>query len=167
MFRAVFRTLFFVVLFVGVYSHASEWRYSIGAGMRNQTPVVLIGGVGYSNLMLYVQGMGFHNGPNDYWCGIRGSALWTFFKDFPFNLDAGVGVGYEYAESPNKMHQALNKANSAMYALPYNYKEIADVSIELWTHLYGLYTQISIPVNRYREHDTKKLLWGAGYIYEF
>ena len=84
MFRAVFRTLFFVVLFVTVISHASEWRFSIGAGLRNQTPVVLIGGVGYSNLMLYVQGMGFHNGPNDYWCGVRGSLLWTFFKDFPF-----------------------------------------------------------------------------------
>ena len=167
MFRAVFRTLFFVVLFVTVISHASEWRFSIGAGLRNQTPVVLIGVVGYSNLMLYVEGMGFHSGPNDYWCGVRGSLLWTFFKDFPFHMDAGVSGGYEYAESPNEMHRALNKANNAMYALPYNYKETADISIELWTHFYGLYTQISVPVNRYREHDTKKLLWGAGYMYEF
>ena len=167
MFRAVFRSLFFVALFAAVFSHANDWRFSAGIGARNQTPLVAIAGVAYKNIQFYGQGMGYHNGPNDYWCGFRGSLLWTFFKDFPFNLDAGIGGGYEYAEAPNKMHQALNAANGGMYVLPYNYKEVADVSMELWVHLYGLYTQISVPINRYREHDVKKLLWGAGYMFEF
>jgi hypothetical protein len=79
----------------------------------------------------------------------------------------GIGGGYEFAEAPNKMHQALNRANGAMYVYPYNYKEIGDISIELWTHLYGFYTQISVPAYRYKKHDAPKILWGAGYMVEF
>ena len=85
----------------------------------------------------------------------------------PFHFDTGLGLGYEYAEAPNKLHQEINKANEGRYTFPYNYKETADLSLELWAHLYGLYTQISVPINRYREHDVKKLLWGAGYMFEF
>ena len=172
MFRAFLRSMLFVVLFA-VGSEANSWlklddlRFNLGAGIRNQTPVVAIGGIGYKNTILRVQGMGFYNGPSDFWCGVRGSLLWTFFKDYPLNLDAGIGGGYEFAEAPNEMHKAINSANNALAVVPYNFKEIADISIELWTHLYGFYTQISVPAQKFREHDVKKLLWGAGYIYEF
>ena len=167
MFRTIFRPLFFVVLFVAVFSHAGDWRFSAGAGLRNQTPVVLIGGVGYNNLMVYLQGMGMSKGENHFWCGYRGSLLWTFFKELPFHFDTGLGLGYEYAEAPNKLHQEINKANEGRYTFPYNYKETADLSLELWAHLYGLYTQISVPMKKFAEHDAHKIFWGAGYIYEF
>ena len=160
-----FCTLLFVILFA-VCSHASDWRFNAGFGIRNQTPIVAMAGIGYKELIFRAQGMGYLHNKNDFWCGIRGSLLWTFFKDNPFNLDAGIGGGYEYARAPNEMHKAVNKANG--YAVfPHNYKEIGDISIELWTRLYGFYTQISVPTKKFLEHDTKKLLWGAGYIYEF
>jgi hypothetical protein len=167
MFRPVFRTLFFLVLFAATYGHSSNWRFNAGLGARNLTPIVFVGGIGYKDAVLRVQGMGVHNGPSDYWCGVRGSLLWTFFRELPFNFDAGIGGGYEFAEAPNKLHKAFNKANDAMLVLPYNYKEIGDISIELWTHLYGFYTQISVPAYQFIEHDPPKLLWGAGYMVDF
>jgi hypothetical protein len=174
MFRTIFHKAFLIaILAFAVCSHASDWlsldnfRFNLGAGIRNQTPVVAIGGIGFMNVQFNVQGMGFHNGPNDFWCGIRGSLLWRFYKDQPFHIDAGIGGGYEYAEAPNEMHRELNKANEIKTVVPYNFQEVGDISIELWTHLYGIYTQISIPVKRYKEHDVKKLLWGAGYMFEF
>lgn len=148
-------------------STASPWRFNAGLGSRNQSPVVLIGGVGYKDMIFRFQGMGIHNGPNDYWCAFRGSLLWTFFTDLPFNFDVGAGGGYEYAEAPNGMHQALNHANGGMFLYPYNFKENLDISLEIWAHLYGLYTQISVPAYRFKEHDAKNILWGAGYILEF
>lgn len=167
MFYARF-SLFAIVLFFAVISgHASPWHFSAGLGSRNQTPAVIVSGIGYNGFQLYVQGMGMHQGPNDYWCGVRGSLLRSFFADLPFRLDVGIGGGYEYAEAPNKMHQAINEANEAMYLFPYNYKETGDISLEWWSHLYGFYTQISIPIYRFREHDSKKILWGAGYMVEF
>jgi hypothetical protein len=65
------------------------------------------------------------------------------------------------------MHKAFNEANKPLYLIPYNYKEEADISLELWTHLYGFYTQISVPAYRFIDHDAKRLLWGAGYMVEF
>ncbi|MDD5942409.1 hypothetical protein [Fibrobacter sp.] len=161
-----------IFLFAVVFCHAGDrerqehFRFNLGVGIRNQTPVVAIGGMGYDNVILRVQGMGWHQGPNDFWCGFRGSLLYTFFRDLLFNFDVGIGGGYEFAEAPNKMHQAFNKANNAMLLRPYNYKEEADISLELWTHLYGFYTQISVPAYRFIEHDPPKLLWGAGYMVE-
>ena len=169
-----FKTFALAVFFTAMCCHANNWkfdfkdlRFNIGAGIRNQTPIVAIGGIGYKDVILRVQGMGFHNGPNDYWCGIRGSLLWTFFRDLPFHFDTGIGGGYEFAEAPNKMHQALNKVNEKLLTYPYNYKEVGDISLELWTHLYGVYTQITVPAYRFLDHDAKRILWGAGYILEF
>lgn len=142
-------------------------RFEAGLGSRNQTPIVLITGISYQNLTARFQGFGIHNGPNDFWCGYRGSLLWTFFYDKPFNVDVGVGGGYEFAEAPNKMHKAINEANKAMYLRPYNYKEILDASLEIWTHVYGIYTQISVPVYRFKKHDAPTILWGAGYTISF
>lgn len=160
-----FCTLLFISLFT-VCSHASDWRFNAGLGIRNQTPVVAIAGIGYKEIVFRAQGMGYIHNKNDYWCGIRGSLLWTFFYGSPFNLDAGLGGGYEYARAPNEMHKEINKANGPiLYA--HNYKEIGDISMELWVRLYGFYTQISVPAQKFIEHDTKKLLWGAGYMFEF
>ena len=111
--------------------------------------------------------MGMHYGPRDFWCGIRGSFLWKFFKDQPFNLSVGVGSGYEYAQAPNDMHKALNDANNAPYLYAYNYKENLDISGEVWASMYGFYTQISIPFYKFKDHDTPFILWGAGYIFQF
>lgn len=168
-----FRLPILIFLFAAVFCHADDWyslshfRFNLGAGIRNQTPVVAIGGIGYEAVILRVQGMGWHQGPNEFWCGVRGSLLYTFFRDLPFNFDAGVSGGYEFAETPNKMHKAFNEANKPLYLIPYKYKEEADISLELWTHLYGFYTQISVPAYRFIEHDAKRLLWGAGYMMEF
>jgi hypothetical protein len=155
------------VFFAATYSFASDWRFNAGLGIRNQTPVVAIAGFGYKDAILRVQGMGFYKEEHEFWCGIRGSLLWTFFRELPFNFDAGIGGGYEYARAPNKIQQALNKANEGVYMLGHNYKEIADISIELWTHLYGFYTQISVPAIWIQEYDAPKIMWSTGYIYEF
>lgn len=172
--RASFPNLSILLfLFAAVFCHADDWyslshfRFNLGAGIRNQTPIVAIGGIGYEDVIFRVQGMGWHQGPNEFWCGVRGSLLYTFFRDLPFNFDAGIGGGYEFAETPNKMHKAFNEANKPLYLIPYNYKEEADISLELWAHLYGFYTQISVPAYRFIEHDAKRLLWGAGYMVEF
>ena len=161
------RLLIVAALAFAVSAHADDWRFNLGAGIRNQTPVVAVGAIGYKEVILRVQGMGYIHTKREFWSCIRGSLLWTFFKDYPFNIDAGVGGGYEYARAPNRMHQTLNRLNEDWYILPYNYKEVGDVSLELWTHLYGIYTQISVPVKWIAEHDAPKLLWGAGYMFEF
>lgn len=146
---------------------ASDLKFIVGAGSRNQTPIVFLTGISYKRANFIVQGMGVHNRVNDYWCAFRTSLLLKFFNDLPFNFDTGIGVGYEYAEAPNNMHKALNKANSGRYLYPYNYKENMDISLEIWTHLYGFYTQIGVPIHQFKKHDTKNVLWGAGYLVEF
>ena len=166
-FLGVLATTALSIALFSSHCHANHWRLDAGLGSRAQAPIVLIGGVGYKSAVIRAQGMGIHNGPNDFWCSFRGSLLWTFFRDLPFNFDVGVGGGYEYAEAPNKMHQALNNANKGKYLYPYNYKEIADVSLEIWTHLYRLYTQISVPAYQFKEHDSNSILWGVGYMVEF
>lgn len=156
-----------LVISFTVSSHAGDWRFGFGAGIRNTTPVVLVGSVGYKDLTVKIQGLGYQSGPNDFWCGIRGSLLWTFFRDLPFNFDAGIGSGYDFAKAPNKIHQAFNDANNGHYLYGYNYKENLDVSLELWTHVYGFYTQISVPAYQFLDHDAPNILWGAGYMVEF
>jgi len=159
--------LLFALLVGAETCFAANWRFDIGMGSRNQAPLILIGGLGYKDVAFRIQGMGYQKGSNDYWCSMRGSLLWTFFTDLPFHFDVGLGGGYEYAEAPNKMHQALNHANGGTYLYPYNYKEALDLSLEIWTHLYGFYTQISVPAYHFREHDSQNILWGAGYMVEF
>lgn len=146
----------------------SPWNFEVGIGTRSLTPIVLLGGFSYNNLNFRLQGLGFHNGPRDYWCGVRGSLLWTLFNNSPFQISLGLGSGYEYAQAPNDMHKALNEANHAKYVYTYNYKENFDVSAEAWTNIYGIYTQISIPLYRFRTHDVSNYpKWSAGYIFKF
>lgn len=156
-----------LVISFTVSSHAGDWRFGFGAGIRNTTPMVLVGSIGYKDLSIKLQGLGYQSGPNDFWCGIRGSLLWTFFGNLPFNFDVGVGGGYDFAKAPNKIHQAFNDANNGHYLYGYNYKENLDVSLELWTHVYGFYTQISVPAYQFLDHDAPNILWGTGYMIEF
>lgn len=162
--KALFLAL---VICITTISQANDWRFGIGAGIRNTTPVVLVGNIGYKDFSFKIQGLGAQGGPNDFWCGFRGSLLWTFFKDLPFNFDVGFGAGYDFAKAPNKMHQAFNDANKGHYLYGYNYKENLDISLELWTHIYGFYTQISVPAYQFLDHDAPRILWGGGYMVEF
>lgn len=157
-----------VLLFASVANGAEKpWHFEAGVGVRNLTPMVLVGGVSYDKWTVRVQGLGFHNDDRDFWCGFRSSFLMTFFRNSPFHISLGIGAGYEYAQAPNNMHQALNQANNAPYLYPYNNREMFDVSGEIWTYLRGLYTQISIPVYYFMEHNAPRLSWGMGYMYNF
>lgn len=138
-------------------------RFTAGASIGKMTPVMAVMGVGYENVILYVEGMGVHKGDNDFWCGWRGDLAWTFFLKSPFNLDLGVSGGYEYARAPNKIFQALNKSNDAYLVFPYNYRESAELSLELRAHLYGFYSQIAYPVYHFLKHDEPKFIWRMGY----
>jgi hypothetical protein len=138
-------------------------RFTAGASIGKMTPVMAVMGVGYENVILYVEGMGVHKGDNDFWCGWRGDLAWTFFLKSPFNLDLGVSGGYEYARAPNKIFQALNKSNDAYLVFPYNYRESAEFSLELRAHLYGFYSQIAYPVYHFLKHDEPKFIWRMGY----
>lgn len=150
-----------------LYANESPWKFEAGLGTRNHTPLVIIGGFSYNSVNFRLQGLGAHNGSRDFWCGIRGSLLWTFFQGSPLKVSVGMGGGYEYAQAPNDMHKAINDANNALYLHPYNYKENADISGEIWTSVYGFYTQISVPIYRFADHDVSKVLWGAGYLVQF
>ena len=145
----------------------SPWRFQAGVSAGRLTPVMVEAGIGYKAALLHVAGLGFHHGPNDFWCGVRGGIDWTFFRRLPFSIDGGIGGGYEFAAAPNKMHQAVNKANDAKYLYPYNYKESLDISAEVRFHLFGLFTQIDIPLHSFMKHDAPKYLWRAGYLVEF
>ena len=149
-------------------AHAeSPWRFQAGVSAGRLTPVMIETGIGYKAALLHVGGFGFHNDANDFWCGVRGGLDWTFLRHLPFHIDAGIGAGYEYAQAPNKMHQAVNKANKAKYLYPYNYKESLDVSAEMRIHLFGFFTQIDIALYKFNEHDAPDMLWRIGYMVEF
>ena len=145
----------------------SPWKFEAGISAGSLTPVMVEAGIGYKAALLHVGGFGFHKGANDFWCGVRGGLDWTFFRKLPFHIDAGFGAGYEYAQAPNKIHQAVNKANDAKYLYPYNYKESLDISSEVRVHLLGFFTQIDIPLHNFMDHDAPKWLWRAGYLVEF
>lgn len=145
----------------------SPWRFSTGVSVGNPTPMALVAGIGYKSVLVHVEGLGAHNGPNDFWCGIRGGLDWTFFWRHPFSIDAGFSGGYEYAEAPNKMHQAVNDANGAIILYPYNYVEVLDVSAEIRVHLFGFFTQIAYPIHYFMNHDEPDILWRIGYLVEF
>lgn len=146
--------------------NANEWRIQIGASAGAPTPLALVAGLGYKSLIFRMQGMYFPKGENDYWCNVRGSLSWTFFRHLPYNIDLGIASGYAFAESPNGIHEALNKANGKKIVFPYNYEETLDISPEITIHLYGIYTQIAIPVHFFMGNEKPSIMWRAGYIFE-
>lgn len=145
----------------------SPWRFQAGVSAGRLAPVMLDAGIGYKAALLHVDGFGFYKGENDFWCGIRGGIDWTFFRRLPFSIDGGIGGGYEFAAAPNKMHQAVNKATGERHLYPYNFKESLDVSAEVRIHLFGLFTQIEIPLHNFMDHDAPSYLWRIGYLVEF
>lgn len=153
--------------FAGQDGGNSPWHFGAGVSAGRLTPVMLEGELGYKAATLHVAGFGVHNGPNDFWCGMRGSIGWTFLRDFPFHVFMGVGGGYEFAEAPNEMHSAVNHANNAMYLYPYNYKELLDITADLRINLFGVFSQISFPAYRFRNHDAPDFSWRVGYLMEF
>ena len=112
-------------------------------------------------------GGGFRFGPDDFWTGFRGSVAWKFFRELPFSLDLGLGGGYAFAKAPNEIHKALNRANGKRYVRSYNYKESLDISAEVRANIYGVFTQIGIPVHYFMKHDEPTVLWQVGYTYKF
>jgi hypothetical protein len=157
-----------VIALGAVTAHAdSPWRFQAGVSAGKLTPIMLETAVGYKAALLHVGGFGFHQGPNEFWCGARGGIDWTFLRKLPFSIDGGISFGYEFAEAPNKMHQAVNNANDAMYLYPYNYKETLDISAEVRFHLFGFFTQMDIPIYNFMEHDLPRYFWRIGYLVEF
>lgn len=142
-------------------------RFQVGFSAGDPGPLAAVVGIGYKAPVFRIQGMAWQNGEEDFWCNLRGSLAWTFFRSLPFNIDLGVGSGYAFAKAPNGMHQELNKANKAKYVHPYNYEETLDLSIESMIRLYGIFTQISYPVHFFMGNTKPTILWRAGYIFEF
>ena len=144
----------------------SPWRFNAGVSVGKVIPMAIGAEFGYKAALFHLEGLGTHNGPNDFWCGLRGGLDWTFFWKQHFSIDIGVNGGYEFAEAPNKMHQAVNKANDAMILYPYNYVETLDISAEVRVHLFGFFTQIGIPVYHFTHHDDPNINWRIGYLVE-
>lgn len=147
-------------------SGKSDWRFQIGLSAGEPTPLAITAGIGYQSALFRIQGMGWKNGTDDFWCNARGGIAWTFFRELPFNFDLGIGGGYAFAEAPNGYHKALNKANGVTYIHPYNYEETLDISAEIFVHLYGIFTQISVPMHYFMGNKEPTILWRAGYMLE-
>ncbi len=160
-------TLAFLLCMLTHAAPASPWRFEAGVSAGQPTPVMVEAAVSYKALTAHMGGFGVHQGENEFWCGLRGGLGWTFFYELPFRVSLGVGGGYEFAEAPNKMHQALNRANKATYLYPYNYKESLDVSAEVRVHIFGFFTQVGYPIHYFMKHDEPTILWRAGYLAEF
>lgn len=176
MLRAFFKAtaLFALALCVSAHSEMrpteqgkSPWYFGAGISAGRLTPVMVEGSIGYRAATLHIAGFGVHNGANDFWCGIRGSIGWRIPQALPFSIEFGIGGGYEFAEAPNEMHKAFNKANDANLLYPYNFKEILDVSATTRINLFGFFTQLSFPIYTFMNHDTPNMLWRAGYLVEF
>ena len=160
-------TLILLLCMLAHAAPASPWRFEAGISAGQPTPVMVEAAVGYKAITAHMEGFGVYKGENDFWCGLRGGLGWTFLRELPFRIDIGVGGGYEFAEAPNKMHQALNEANGAMYLYPYNYKESLDISAEVRVHIFGFFTQVGYPIHYFMKHDEPTILWRAGYLAEF
>jgi len=145
----------------------SPWRLGAGVSAGKLTPVMLEAMAGYKAATLHVGGFGIHQGPNEFWCGVRGTLTYALFYTLPFSIELGASVGYEFAEAPNEIHKAMNKANEANYLYPYNYKEILDLSAAIRINLFGFFSQISYPALRFKDHDSPDYNWRVGYLVEF
>ena len=148
-------------------AEASPWRFGAGVSAGSLVPIMLEGSVSYKAFTTHLGGFGYHHGPRDFWCGMRGGIGWTLLRGLPFHIDGGIGGGYEFAEAPNGMHLAVNDANKANYLYPYNFKESLDVSAEIRIHLFGFFSQLSFPIYNFKNHDAPDMLWRIGYLAEF
>lgn len=145
----------------------SPWQFEVGISAGRPTPIMLNAGIGYENIFFRVMGGGFHLDADKYWVGFRGSLAWKFFRELPFSLDLGIGSGYSFAKAPNQINKALNRANGKRFVRSYNFKESLDISAEVRANIYGVFTQIGIPVHYFMKHDEPTVLWQVGYAYRF
>lgn len=168
----------FALLFLGaIFCHGEEaaskmtetspWRFEAGFAAGHPTPVNVVAGFGYKPVIFRAQGMGVRKGENHFWSGVRGTLAYTLFPKKNFSLDFGLGGGYEFAEAPNKKHQILNEVNDGKIVFPFNYKENGDLTVEVWTHVFGFFTQIGYPVYHFIKHDEPRFIWRIGYIIEY
>lgn len=148
-------------------SEKSPWTFEAGLSAGRPTPIMLNAGVGYKNIFFKLMSGAMYFGTDDYWVGYHGGFAWRFFRELPFTLDLGFGVGYAFAKAPNKIHKALNRANKRLIVRPYNYKEALDISPEIRASLYGVFTNIAIPVHCFMKHDEPNIIWQIGYAYKF
>ena len=146
---------------------ASPWQFEVGISAGRPTPIMINAGIGYENIFFRAMGGGIHLGSDDFWVGYRGFLAWEFFRELPWTLDLGLGGGYAFAKAPNEYHKALNRANKTRYVRPYNYLEAFDISIEARASIYGVFTDIAIPVHYFMKHDEPTVLWQIGYAYRF
>ena len=167
------RSLIFAIIAFFCFSTAlangnkSPWQFEIGATAGKPTPIMIHAGVGYENVFFRVAGGGMHLGSNELWVGYRGNLAWKFFRELPFTLDLGISGGYAFAKAPNEIHRALNNANKKRYVRSYNYKESLDISAEIRADIYGVFTQLGIPLHYFMKHDEPTVLWQIGYAYRF
>ena len=101
----------------------SPWRFEGGVSVGNPTPLALVAGFGYKNVIFRAEGLGAHNGPNDFWCGYRGSLAWTFFRNLPFKLDVGVGGNSAWTrfKVPDQKYALHNMVDSEGEVFDYVY----------------------------------------------
>lgn len=145
----------------------SPWQFEAGIAASRPTPIMLNAGVGYENVFFRVAGGGMYLGSNEFWVGYRGNLAWKFFREHPFSLDLGISGGYAFAKAPNEIHRALNKANKKLMVRPYNYKESLDISADIRANIFGVFTEIAIPIHYFMKHDEPTIIWQIGYAYKF
>lgn len=160
-------TAFFCIGTAAASEHKSPWQFEVGISAGRPTPIMINAGVGYENVFFRATGGGMHLGSNEFWVGYRGNLAWKFFRELPFSLDLGISGGYAFAKAPNEIHRALNNANKKRYVRSYNYKESLDISADIRANIYGLFTEIAIPIHYFIKHDEPTILWQVGYAYGF
>ena len=148
-------------------SEKSPWTFEVGISAGRPTPIMANAGIGYKNIFFRAMGGGMRFGADDFWVGYRGGLAWEFFRELPFTLDLGIGSGYSFAKAPNKYFKALNRANKDRMVRSYNYKETLDISAEVRACIYGVFTDLAIPVHYFMKHDEPTVLWQIGYTYRF
>lgn len=165
-------TIFFLIFCTGnalakAAPEKSPWTFEAGISAGRPTPIMLNAGVGYKNVVFKAMGGAMYFGTDDFWVGVRGGFAWRFFRELPFTLDLGIGSGYAFAKAPNGYLKALNRASGERMVRSYNYKESLDISPEVRASIYGVFTNISIPVHCFMKHDEPTVLWQVGYAYKF
>lgn len=145
----------------------SPWGFEWGISTGEAIPLSLLAGIRYHNFYFRGEGLGYRQNSENYWCGGRGSVGVFFFKQLPFHLEFGISSGYSYAKAPNHLHRAFNEANGAYYLYEKNIEETGDISLDAGTSLFGFHLRISTPVYYFTGNKKPKLLWRAGYLWNW
>lgn len=167
---------YLILLFIG-FSYASEkepsqiWTPEFGISFGSPAPILLSAGLHYQfseNVGSFIRagGLGIHSKAKDFWCGARGSLGFSILRNRPYFLEAGMSLGYFYAQAPNLIHQSFNKINNGYYLYEYNRKEFFDVSAMIGIHLWGIHIETELPLLD-KGNTSYSILWRVGYIWSF